>query len=119
MWEDYGLMKRLKVLQISKLYYPWVGGVEKVVQDIAEGLRDKVDMEVLACRPMSRGSTQLLNGVKVVTASSFGVYWGMPVSFTFPLLVGRESRKADILHFHLPFPLGDLSYLLLGARKNL
>jgi len=53
-------MKKIKVLQINKLYYPWIGGVEKVVQDIAEGLNDKVDMEVLACQPKGWGSKQLI-----------------------------------------------------------
>lgn len=84
---------------------------------IAEGLRDKVDMEVLCCQPKGRGSKQLIKGVKVTRASSFGVYWGMPISFTFPFLLAWKSRKADILHFHLPFPLGVLSYLLLGSRR--
>lgn len=111
-------MKRMKILQINKLYYPWIGGVEKVVQDITEGFQGKVDMEVLACQSKGRGSKLLINGVKVTKASSLGIYWGMPVSFTFPLLLSWKSRKADILHFHLPFPLGDLSYLLLGARKK-
>ncbi len=111
-------MQKIRVLQINKLYHPWIGGVEKVVQDIAEGLKDKVDIEVLACQSKGRGSKLLINGVKVTKANSCGIYWGMPVSFTFPLLLAWKSRKADILHFHLPFPLGDLSYLLLGARKK-
>ncbi|HAJ34040.1 MAG TPA: mannosyltransferase [Candidatus Atribacteria bacterium] len=108
----------MKVLQINKLYYPWIGGVEKVIQDIAEGLQGKVDMEVLTCQPIGRGSEQLINKVKVIKASSLGIYWGMPVSFTFPFLLAWKSQKADILHFHLPFPLGVLSYLLMASKKK-
>jgi rhamnosyl/mannosyltransferase len=108
--------KRIRVLQINKLYYPWVGGVEKVVQDISEGLKDKVNIEVLACQPKGLGRKKLINGVRVTKASSFGIYWGMPVSITFPFLLAWKSRKVDILHFHLPFPLGDLSYLLIGSK---
>ena len=106
------------VLQISKLYYPWIGGVEKVVQDIAEGLLGKVHMEVLACEPKGHGGSQLINGVKVTKASSLGIYWGMPISLSFPFLLAWKSRKADILHFHLPFPLGVLSYLLMGSKRK-
>lgn len=109
---------KIKILQINKLYHPWIGGVEKVVQNIAEGLRDRVDIEVLACQPKGRGSKQLINGVKVTKASSFGIYWGMPISFTFLFLLAWKSRKVDILHFHYPFPLGDLSYLLVGSKRK-
>lgn len=112
------MKQKLYVLQISKLYYPWIGGVEKVVQDIAEGLKGKVDMEVLACQPRGWGTRQLINGVEVIKASSFGIYWSMPISFTFPFLLAWKSRKVDVLHFHLPFPLGVLSYLLMGSQRK-
>jgi len=109
---------RIKILQVCKLYAPWIGGVEKTVQYIAEGLKDKVDIEVLACQPKGRGVKQVINGVKVTKAASFGIYWGMPVSLTFPFLLAWKSRKVDILHFHLPFPLGDLFYLLMGSKRK-
>ena len=31
-------MEKIKILQINKLYYPSVGGIERTVQNIAEGL---------------------------------------------------------------------------------
>jgi glycosyltransferase involved in cell wall biosynthesis len=105
-------MKRINVLQVNKLYYPHIGGVEKVVKDIAEGLRDKVNMKVLVCQPKGRGCTEEINGVSVVRAGSLGTYFSMPVSVTFPLLLNKLSRKSDIIHFHMPFPLGDFSYLV-------
>lgn len=112
----------LKVLQIHKLYYrclyPESGGIERTVKDIAEGLKDKVKMEVLVCQPKGKGVTTSVNGISVTKASSLGMYTGMPVSVTFPFLLAVKSRKADILHFHLPFPLGDVSYLLMGARDK-
>lgn len=109
---------KIKVLQINKLYYPWIGGVERTVQDIAEGLKDEVHVEVLACQPRGRGVCEAINGVNVTKASSGGIYLGMPLSFTFPWLLARKSRQADILHFHLPFPLGVLSYLMLGSKRK-
>lgn len=109
---------KIKVLQINKLYHPWIGGVEKIVQNIAEGLQGKVEIEVLVCQPRGCGKTELINGVKVTKASSLGIYWGMPISFTFPFMLAWKTRKVDILHFHLPFPLSDITYLLMGARKK-
>jgi glycosyltransferase involved in cell wall biosynthesis len=106
-------MKKLRILQVNKLYYPWIGGVEKVVQDIAEALRDRVDMEVLVCQPQGRGSCDVVNGVRIYRAGSVGVYLSSPVSFSFPFYLRKLSRGKDIVHFHMPFPLGDISQLLV------
>lgn len=108
--------KQIKVLQVNKLYAPFIGGVERTVQDIAEGLKDKVDMKVLACQPKGRTTVEVINGVEVTKASSLGIYLSMPVSLSFPYILAKMSRDVDIIHFHFPFPLGDFSYLLFGAR---
>ena len=39
-------MKKIRVLQVNKLYYPEVGGIERVVQYLAEGLKEETDMRV-------------------------------------------------------------------------
>ncbi len=108
---------KIKILQINKLYtppYPHGGGVEKVVQNIAEGLSDKYDVQVLACREKGFSSKETLNNVKIMKSSSIGIYWSMPLSLSFPFYLFHLSKKKDILHFHMPFPLGDLSFL--GSR---
>ena len=109
-------MRKQKVLQINKMYYPVIGGVEKVVQQIAEGLRTKVDMEVLVCNRKGTGAQKLINGVKVTYASSFGVYFSMPVSVSFLFQLRKMAKEKDILLFHMPFPLGDVAGLLSGYR---
>ncbi len=35
----------MKILLVNKLYSPWVGGVEKVVQQIAEGLNTRINAD--------------------------------------------------------------------------
>lgn len=107
----------MKVLQINKLYYPWVGGVERVVQDIAEGLKDKVNVKVLVCQPKGKGKKDVINGIEVLRAGSLGICLSMPISISFPFLLKRLSKDVDILHFHMPFPLGDISYLLAANPK--
>ncbi len=109
----------MKILQVNKLYYPWIGGVEKVVQQIAEGLnkKDDFEIEVLCCQPRGRGENEIINGVKVHRASSFGIFWGMPISFSFLSLFKKLSKEADIIDFHHPFPLGDLA-IFLFTRPN-
>ena len=107
-------MKKIKILQVNKLYYPDIGGIERTVQHIAEGLKDKVEMSVLVCQPKGHGVTEQVNGVEVQRCGSFGILFSMPISLSFFLKLRNKSRNQDILQFHAPFPLGDLACLLSG-----
>jgi rhamnosyl/mannosyltransferase len=111
----------MKVLQVVKLYYPWIGGVEKVVQQIAEGVngKDNFEIEILCCDHEKKGKEEEINGVKVHRASSFGIFWGMPISFDFFKLFKRLSKKVDIIDFHHPFPLGDIALFLFRPKAKL
>lgn len=97
---------------MNKLYAPWVGGVEKVVQNIAEGLKDQTDMKVLVCQPKGHTASKKINGVPVTYAGSAGICFSMPVSLPFFRLFHRMSQEADIVQFHMPFPIADLAALL-------
>lgn len=109
-------MDKIKVLQINKLYYPAIGGIERVVQHIAEGLKDQVDMSVLVCQPKGPGSEDNINGVPVKRCSSIGIFFSMPISLSFLRELKRQAVGKDILQFHAPFPLGDLALLLSGYK---
>jgi rhamnosyl/mannosyltransferase len=104
--------EKIKVLQVNKLYPPVVGGVEKVVRQIAEGLRDRVDMKVLVCRRKGRTVKEQVNGVEVYRAGSVGVAFSMPLSLSFFLLFRKLIKDRDVLCIHMPFPLADLALFL-------
>jgi len=106
----------MKILQVSKLYPPKIGGVERIVQQIAEGLNDRTDMQVLVCQEKGKGCDEVYGGVKVHRSGSLGVFLSMPFSFSFFRDLHRFSKDADIIHFHMPFPLGDLAYFLSGYK---
>ncbi len=107
-----------KVLQVNKFYYPVTGGVEKVVQQLAEGLKDKTDMKVLACQQSGKAKQENIHGVPVLKSGSFGVFFSMPVSLSFFRDFRKLSKDADLIHMHMPFPLGDLAYLLSPASRK-
>lgn len=109
-------MKQLKVLQINKLYYPHTGGIEKVVQQLAEGLKDKTDMKVLVCKERGLTQTETINGVSVKRAGSLGVLFSLPISIPFLWQIRKMSKDRDVLHVHMPFPLGDLGCLISGYK---
>ncbi len=110
----------MKILLVNKLYYPHIGGIETVVRDIAEGLNDRADIQILVCQSeKSKTSDEIINGVKIKRCSSIGTYFSMPVSFSFISNFRKMSKEADIIHIHMPFPLADVSYLLSGYKGKL
>jgi len=111
----------MKILQVNKFYFPWVGGVEKVVQQIAEGLNGKnnFEIEILCCQSKGKGSEEMINNVKVYRASSFGVYLGMPISFDFFKKYKKLIDNYNLVFLHYPFPLAFIAYLLFSRNKDL
>lgn len=109
-------MKKIKVLQVNKLYDPFIGGVEKVVQQIAEGLSAQTNMRVLVCNEKKEDVTEVIHGVRVHRSGSFGMLGNMPLSVKFLRDLKKVSKGCDILHFHMPFPIGDLAGLLSGYQ---
>jgi glycosyltransferase involved in cell wall biosynthesis len=111
----------MKILQVNKLYSPWIGGVEKIVQQVAEGLNGKnnIEAEVLCCSRRGKRKTEEINRVNVCRAASFGIFWGTPVSFDFFRLFKKLSQEAGIIDLHHPFPLGDLAIFLFKPRAKM
>lgn len=111
----------MKILQIVKLYHPWIGGVEKITQQIAEGLNNKnsFKINVLCCQAKGKEKKEEINGVKVLRASSLGIFSGMPVSFSFFKLFKKLAGTFDLIDFHHPFPLGNLAFFIFRPRAKL
>ncbi len=99
----------MKILQVNKLYYPHIGGIETVVQNIAEGLNDRTEMEVLVCQPKGKAMSEVVNEVFVSRSGSMGTLFSMPISFSFISDFKQKAKNADVIHVHLPFPLADLA----------
>ena len=112
-------MQKIRILQITKFFYPHFGGMEKVVRDINIGLKENVNMKVLTCQVKGKGNKEIIDGIEVFRAGSIGTYFSVPISFTFPFLLKKLSKDRDILHFHLPFPLSVMSYLLVKPRGKI
>ena len=112
-------MKKLKILQVNKLYAPFTGGVEQVVQQIAEGLSDRVSMRVLVCSEDKKDSTDTIGGVKVHRSGSFFMLGNLPLSLKFLRDFKKVAKHYDVIHFHMPFPVGDLAALLSGYQGKI
>lgn len=114
--KDMGKDRKTKILQVNKLYYPFVGGIEQVVQQIAEGLTSSVDMKVLVCNESGDTVQEKIHDVDVIRAGSFLRIGNMPLSWKFLREFRKQAADRDVLIFHMPYPLGDLAYLLSGIK---
>lgn len=112
-------MKKINVLQVNKLYYPSIGGIERVVQQIAESLNEQTNMSVLVCQPKGWGVKEIINNIPVQRSGSFGILFSLPISISFLFDLKKQAKDKDILQFHAPFPLGDLACLLSGYKGKI
>ena len=105
-----------RVLQVNKFYPPWIGGVERVVQDLAEGLGPEFQVRVLACDRKRQLDERSAAGALVTRSVAPATLLSMPLSVQFVSDFYRLAKDADLVHLHHPFPLAELCALLEGGR---
>ena len=107
-------MRKLKVLEVNKAYFPHVGGIETLVKQYSEELGQfNAQVRTLVCCENQGGTIrERVNGIPVIRAASLGTYFSCPLSVQFIKQFRRMSRKADVIHIHMPFPLADFAMLL-------
>jgi glycosyltransferase involved in cell wall biosynthesis len=102
----------VNVLQVSKWYLPYKGGIETVVQQIVDGLKttSERNFRVLACNHEASIAHQSdhVGGVPVERVPAVGVLFSTPIAPTFPAAYTRGVQRADVVHVHSPFPLVEL-----------
>ena len=107
----------MRILHVYKDYYPVLGGIENHIRDLAEAQAAAgMDVAVLVCDPGRLAGVERRNGVKVLRAQRLATALSMPISVHQPKLLA--DHRADIVHVHSPYPLGEVSALAFrhGAR---
>ncbi|QLD90792.1 glycosyltransferase [Natronomonas salina] len=109
----------MNILQVSKYYYPTIGGVEDVVQTIAEGLsQSQWTVRVLTSREFGIGYSNDVNDISVYRTSSLGELMSVPIAPAFPLRIYQHTDWADIVHLHLPNPLSVVSQTIADPSSS-
>ena len=111
----------MKILQVNKYFYPDIGGVETVVNQYAQALKDYHTVKVLCVHKEFCLNTveEKINGIEVIRCSSFGTFMSMPISLSFFYYFFKYYRKFDAFHFHEPFPLASILSLFLNEKKKI
>lgn len=101
----------MNVLQVSKYYYPEVGGIERAVRNLAEGLLATQNVRVIAAAKGGIGDVERPYGVPVRRVTTPGEVRSAPISPTLPLVLAKAILSADVVHVHLPNPTAVVSFL--------
>jgi rhamnosyl/mannosyltransferase len=106
----------VRVLELGKYYYPYMGGIEHHLYVLANELRRHHDLEVVVANTARRTTREVVDGVSVTRCAALGHIASTTLSPGMPLELSR--REYDVLHLHLPNPMGAVSYLLSKKPKR-
>jgi rhamnosyl/mannosyltransferase len=104
----------LRVLHVGKFYPPSRGGMEKVLQVLAEAERPRVDNHVLVANESSATVHETANGVPVTRVGAWKRVGAVAVCPTFPYWMRRLD--ADVMVIHEPNPVALLAHALTRPR---
>jgi glycosyltransferase involved in cell wall biosynthesis len=108
----------MKVLHVGKFYPPVSGGMERMLQLLCEGEREKADSRVLVAHTeSSRTVLESLNGVPITRAGTIGRVGAVQLCPSFPLWLARAQK--DVIVIHEPNPIALVSYFLVRPRAPL
>ncbi len=89
-----------------------VGGITEVIAYIAKGMAPRHESSVLVARSRGWGRRYTLDSLPVEALFSFGTLLSTPIAPSFPIVLARRSRQADLVALHQPFPLNDIGVTL-------
>ena len=104
----------MRILHLAKYYWPRSGGMERVVQDLAEGAAALGhQVEVVAVQGFGPRGDQRRQGSSVTRALSFGALGTQEIA---PGYIAAAWKRADVIHVHHPHSLADVACLLRAGR---
>jgi rhamnosyl/mannosyltransferase len=95
-----------------------MGGVEQVIHQIASGAsRLGVDIDVLSLTNEGESSVQVMDGYTLHRVPINFSIASMGVSFAAISAFKTLAAKADVIHYHFPWPFMDVVHFLVGIKK--
>lgn len=109
-----GKMHTMHIVQFYKDYPPIRGGIEYHLQALSEALAARGHrVTVVFAAPGRRGWRTQRNGVELVATPRLLTLARAPISL--PLLWQVPRLRPDLIHFHHPYPFGDLALLTVQS----
>lgn len=120
----------MRILQITRAYYPRIGGIEQVTRDIVHALNGKTDIEQkVIClgddgadgdliRSRNQSIHDWIDGAEIIRCGSICQVSSQLLSPSYPLELHRAMKifNPDIVIFHYPSPY--MAAFLLAYKKR-
>ena len=115
----YGVRRQMRVLHFYKTAVPdSMGGVEQVIDQIARGVNDLgVKTDVLSLTRARVPRTIEIHGYSAHRARLHFEIASTGFSASAVLRFWQLARKADVIHYHFPWPFMDLVHFLTRVKK--
>jgi glycosyltransferase involved in cell wall biosynthesis len=118
----------MRILHAGKYYPPFMGGMETVLRDLAEGCLDRgCDVHVVTAGEGPEERSEDIRGPRtgrtgrLVRMGVHGVVNSQPLTLSVAGVLRREIAEfqPDLVHLHLPNPLAAAGWLALEAMPGL
>jgi rhamnosyl/mannosyltransferase len=110
----------MRVLHVFKTYYPdSYGGVEQVIRQLSTATtRMGVSNQVFTLSRQAADVPLLHDGATVILRAQTHLdVASTPMSWSAIGKFRKAVRQADLIHYHYPWPFGDLLHLAAGGSK--
>lgn len=109
----------MKIIHLTKYYYPHLGGMENHVQLLSEELikQKNIELKIIAANVKNKYEERTINNVKVIYLPRW--FEKFSTAITPSLIKHLRKEKADIWHLHLPSPMAVISYLIAKPKGKL
>lgn len=110
----------MNILQLSKYYAPYSGGIESVVRELTIGLKSRElhHIEVLASNDQSSGCIDIVDQIRVTRLPQNLKLFSQPISFKLLFQLIPKLKNQAIIHLHTPNPLWELFIFFLIKKHQ-
>lgn len=110
-----------KVLQLSKFYPPYWGGIESVTFEITEGVNAHgIKCDVLVANNTNITSEEVFNkGYTVWRAANWAKVFSTSIAPSLVGLLNKVKDNYDVIHVHFPDPLTAFALFLVRPKAHL
>lgn len=106
---------KFKVTQVSKYYYPFIGGLEVVADQIARVLKMKgYEADVIASAESLKSSSEIVNKIALKRCGRLFEFKSNPVSIR--LIQELSKVKTDVLHYHHPYIFAAIAHFIARPK---
>lgn len=106
----------MRIVHVYKDYSPILGGIENHIKTLAEAQAARGhEVTVLVTQPGGLPAREVMNGVQVIRAARLVTAASTPLSAALPWHLAR--LRPDMTHLHFPYPVGEVSQLLVGRKR--